>query len=604
MRHVLRAALAAGILGGGMPVFAQNAVPVFDDSLVVTASADAEKRDEVPAAVTVIGAEEIESRQSTTLAEALATVPGLAVVTAGSPGQQTSVFLRGAESEQTLLLWNGIELNDPFFGGANWQFVGTDGVERVEVARGPFSSLYGSAAMGGVVQVFTGSRQGGTARLEGGEDGYFRTGVAAGYALGTNGRLDATGHVRRGDGELANDFFDAEELVARALWDLRPGTSLGLLVRGNDSETGIPLSGGLPTLRRRVAWREGEVAVPLSAELGSWEVDAQLSQTRFDGEFRDPDDPFGFTSSDTESEALRGRAVATWRQEGGLRVSLGTQADRATVDNRSSFGPQLDGSDQRTWAVFGQASVPLGPARLEVGLRRDDNDVYGTETSLRGGAVVPLGQSVRLRASYGEAFRAPSLGELFFPGSGNPALQPETGEGWEVGLEGGSGPWTWGLAGFENRQENVIDFDPVTFTNVNIDRARSRGVEGEVGLRRGILTLRANGTYLDAEDRTTGEALLRRPRESASLLATLAPGRWSWTATGRYVGERPDFDPVTFLRVENPAFTRFDLAARFHVSDRFSPFARVENLADEQYDEALGSPAPGRTWVGGVAVGF
>ena len=181
MRQIL---LAAGILGGAMPaLLAQpipstpstaseqgstattgaaatgaGAAPRFSDSLVVTPSLDAEPRDDTPATVTVIDAQEIEDRQARDLADLLWSVPGMTVAQAGAPGQQTSVFTRGANSNQTLLLWNGIPLNDPFFGDVNWQFVPTEGVERVEVVRGPFSALYGSNAVGGVVQVLTGTR--------------------------------------------------------------------------------------------------------------------------------------------------------------------------------------------------------------------------------------------------------------------------------------------------------------------------------------------------------------------------------------------------------------------------------------------------------------
>src|SRR6185436_11776907 len=199
-----------------------------------------------------------------------------------------------------------------YFGGvSNWQLLPTEGVARIEVVRGPFSALYGSNALGGVVQVFTGSRKGGTLRLEGGENGYGRAGLAAGGDAGPV-RFDVTGHVRRGDGELENSSFDSEDLMARALWTLRPGMQLGLLGRGNDSDTGIPLSGGLPTPRRTIAWQEREVAVPFRADAGPWEVEAQLSRTAFDSAFRDPDSAFG-SASDTESEGLRGRAVVTWR---------------------------------------------------------------------------------------------------------------------------------------------------------------------------------------------------------------------------------------------------------------------------------------------------
>lgn len=605
MRHIL---LWIGILGGGIPVVAQSprqgtATPTFADEVVVTASLDAEDRDRVPASATVIDGEEIQARQADTLSEVVATTPGLMVAQAGSPGQQTSLFTRGTESEQTLLLWNGIPLNDPYFGGANWQLVSTDGVARVEVVRGPFSALYGGNALGGVVQVFTGAEQGGRLTLEGGENGYARGGLASGWDFG-RARVDVTGHLRRGEGVLDNDFFDSEELVARSLWTLAPGVSLGVMARANDSETGIPLSGGMPTPRRTISWQERELAVPFRADLGRWEVEAQLSQTRFDSSYRDPDDPFGFVASETESEGLRGRAVATWRVDDDLWIAAGTEAERLEVTDSSSFGTNLDGTRQRTWALFGQGSWGRGPLRLEAGVRRDDNDVYGGQTSFRGGAVVRLGGGTRLRLSYGEAFRAPSLGELFFPGSGNPGLQPETGESWEVGVEHEAGGWRFGLTGFDNRQRNLIDFDFVSFRNVNLGRTRSRGLEAEAGYRRGLWSARLNGTYLDAADLATGLPLLRRPERSANLVLTAAPGPWALNLVGRYVGPRPDVDPVTFGRAENPGFTRVDLAARYRALSWLAPYARLENVADEGYAEVLGFPSPGRTWIGGVAFDF
>jgi vitamin B12 transporter len=601
--------LLAGILGGGFPVIAQTSPPVptvipkFEETVVVSASLDSEERADVPASVTVISQDELEARQADTLSEAIATVPGLTIPQAGPPGQQTSLFVRGAESEQTLLLWNGIPLNDPYFGGANWQFIPTDGVERIEVARGPFSALYGSNAVGGVVQVFTGSRQGGTVTAEAGGDGYYRGGLAAGTDLGRF-RLDVTGSLRRGHGELENSRYDSDEIVANGVWAVRPGVSLGLMARSNDSETGVPISGGQPNPQGGISWKERELAVPFRADLGTWEVEALLSRTRFDSAFRDPDDPFGFTASDTESEGLRGRTVLTWHQSKNLWIAFGSEAERLEVTSSSSFGTDLDGAHQRTWALFTQGSWGRGPVRLDLGVRRDDNDVYGGATSLRSGMVLNAGAGVRLRASYGEAFRAPSLGELFFPFTGNPGLQPEDSASFEVGLERESGGWRVALTGFENRQRNLIDFDYAAFRNVNVGRARSRGLEAEAGFRRGMVDARWNATWLEAEDRISGLALLRRPERTSNLVLSVRPGEWTLNVEGRYVGERPDVDPVTFGRTVNPDYFRVDLAARWKAMPWLSPYARLQNVADEEYQEVLGYPAPGRTWIGGIAVEF
>ncbi|HEY4573300.1 MAG TPA: TonB-dependent receptor, partial [Thermoanaerobaculia bacterium] len=232
------------------------------------------------------------------------------------------------------------------------------------------------------------------------------------------------------------------------------------------------------------------------------------------------------------------------------------------------------------------------------------NDVYGGKTSLRAGTVVALGSGTLLRASYGEAFRAPSLGELFFPGSGNPDLQPEDSESWELGLEHAAGGWRFVLTGFENRLRNLIQFDFATFTDVNVGRARARGVEGEVAFHRGIWDADLNGTWLDTEDLDTSLELLRRPKRSANLVLTARPGPWTLSLVGRYVGDRADVDPVTFARAENPGYTRLDLAARWKALSWLSPYARVENLTDKEYSQALGFPSPGRTLIGGLSFAF
>jgi vitamin B12 transporter len=594
--------LILGALGGGLPAGAQSPVPSFSDAVVVTASLDGEDRGQTPASTTVLDQRDIAARQSTDLSDLIGTVPGLTVIQAGPPGQQTSLFTRGTNSNQTLLLWNGIQLNDPYFGGANWQFVPLDGVERVEVVRGPFSALYGSNAVGGVIQVLTGSHQGGAASVEGGEYGYKRGGLAAGADLGS-ARFDFTGNIRRGGNEFVNDDFDAEEGVARVLWSPTAASSLGLLVRANDSQTGIPFSDGEVTPNRKISWQEREVAVPFQTGQGPWQVEAQASRTDFDNAFRDPDDPFSKTS-DTSSQAVRGRAVLSWNDGANLRLAAGTEVERLEVTASSDGFTNLDAARQRTWAGFGQASWGEGPVRLDLGLRRDDNDVYGGKTSLRAGTVLNLGAGTLLRASYGEAFRAPSLGELFFPGSANPNLKPEDSQSYELGIERAAGAWRYGLTGFETRLHNLIDFDLATFTDVNIGRARTKGIEAEAGFRHGIFDAALNATFLNTEDLDTGLELLRRPKRSANLILTARPGAFTFNLVSRYVGERADADPVTFATTVNPSYVRIDVAARWRARSWLSPYARVENLADRRYSEALGFPAVGRTVIGGLALEF
>lgn len=628
MRAVL---LAAGILGGIVPALAAQGtaaaqapstpsttattpasattspgVPSYSDSVEVTATADPAPRDDTPAATAIITGEEIQARQARTLADLIWSVPGVSVSQAGPPGQQTSVFIRGANSNQVLLLWNGIPLNDPLFGDINWQFVPLEGAERVEVVRGPFSTLYGSQAMGGVVQVVTGSRQGGMVDLEGGQDGYAQGLVAAGTNLGSDVHLDFTGHAQRSNGTLNNDFFDGEEGMARALWTFAPGADLGLMVRANDSRTGVPFSSGVPTPDSTIDWQEREVALPINATGARWTVDAQFSGTWFNDVFRSPDDPFGAFDSTTRTLTEDGRAVGSYHlvnQPGqDLEVSLGTEYERGQVTYLDTSPTDLQGLHQDTWAGFGEVRWGIGPLHLDAGLRRDQNDVYGGQTSARAGGVWRLAAHTLLRASFGQAFRAPTLGDLYFPFSGNPDLHPETSTSYEAGIEQGVGPWRFVATGFDNHQRNLIVFDNFTFQEINVGRSRSRGVEGEVAYRHGIVTADLNGTRLDAVDEDTGMELLRRPRWSANLVLSVRPGAWLFNLAGRYVGERADLDPVTGAPAENPGYVRIDLAARWQALHWLAPYARLENVANRIYSEVLGYPALGRTFIGGVAL--
>lgn len=600
-----------GALGGSAPIVAGSSSPTspssslssYDDSVVVTASTLLEDRDDIPAAVSVISAGEIDDRQSPSLADLLGTLPGFSVATAGPAGQQTSVFVRGSESDQTLFLWNGVALNSPYFGGVNWQFVGTTGVERIEAVHGPGSALYGGNAVGGVVQLLTRSDEGGSVALEAGENHYYRLGLQGGRDFGPI-RTELAGQRLSGDSEFENGFFDSDELALKVGGAPSASTSLALVARGNDAKTGIPFASGLPNLTAGIDWRERLVALPFSAELGKWSLSSQLSFLTSTYRFRDPEDAFGFVSSDTDSESQRGRAVTTYRGSEAWAVSVGAELERLTVDDESSFGVNLDGDHQRTQAGFAEATWRHRKLSVDVGLRHDDNDVYGSATSLRTAAAWRLADGARVLASYGEAFRPPTLGELFFPFSGNSALEPERAKSSEIGLELSRGSWRGAVTAFELRQRDLIDFDLAQFRFANVSRARSRGLEGALAYRGERWSLRANLTRLTAENLDSGADLLRRPQESGNLWLAFRPGRLTLSVAGRFVGERPDFDPATGAAVVNPSYVRLDVAARYQLSKHFAPSLRVENAGDRQYEEVAGYPASGRAVVVGLTASY
>lgn len=603
MRRIL---VLAGLLGGAFPVLAQSTpptppTPVFDAAIVVTAAAAEEQAAETTGTVTVITAPEIAARQATTVAELLRTVPGLALAQSGSPGHATALFTRGTDSNQTLVLWNGVPLNEPYIGGFDWASFATDGVERVEVARGPFSALYGSAALGGVVQVLGGPPRGLGVRLEGGDDGWRRAAITAGAATGAL-ELGATAHRLRSDGAQRNDFFDSDAATVSARWRPASGARLGALARWNDADIGIPRSGGLPTPRQTQHTRDLQLALPVEWQAGAWEVDGLASHATTELDYRDPDSALGYTRADTTTATDRARAAASYAFAPGradARVSFGGDWQRQQVTDGSVFGANLDDVARRQWGAFGELHWASGPWVVDAGVRRDDHQLYGGHTSPRVGARVRLGGGWSARASYGEGFRAPSFSELYYPGSGNLGLLPETTRAAEAGLDWERGRVAVRVTAFRNRLRDLIDFDVSTFTSVNVGRARTQGVEAELNLRGDHGSLRLDATRLDAENLADGTDLLNRPHDSAALVATWSPARFTLSGTVRYAGERRSY-PYVLL----PSYTVADLALAWQGTPALQPYVRVSNVLDQRYEEVAGYPAARRAFVGGLAVRF
>jgi len=433
------------------------------------------------------------------------------------------------------------------------------------------------------------------ARAEAGSDRYRRVALDGAAPVGALA-LALSGHLRRGDGALDNDFFDGEGGQLRGDW--APGESLRVGVSGRlgAARIGIPYDyTGAPAPERTQRSRSSLVALPLDWTRGDWSVEARIAAGAGEIEIEDADDPFAASAIDTERE--QARAAVTWRPSASFWAAGGADGARETASTASAFGPGLEGARQRAEALFVQAGGSWRRLRLEGGVRRDDHSSFGAATSLRGGAVVELSGRTRARASYGESFRAPSLGDLYFPFFGNPELRPERARSFELGLEGERGPVSARLAAFRTDFEDLIQFDLVTFVPSNIGRARAEGIEATLEARSGAWRGRLDATWLEAVDRVTGAPLPRRPEWSAALVADRAGERFGAGVTLRHVGEREDVG-----RVPLGAFTVVDLRLSWTPGAVLAPFARIENLFDERYEEAAGFPAPGRGFAAGVAL--
>ncbi len=584
--------------------------PSFSDEVTVTATGVETTVDEAPTAVTVVTRDEIDDAQSGSVAEMLRRVPGLTVVGSGDEGKLTSVFTRGTGSNQTLVMLDGVRLNSPFFGGFDWSQLSTGGLSRIEVARGPYSALWGADAVGGVINLIPARTRGGfNGRFfgEGGSEGWRRLEADVGWG-GKAFDIYASGFDRQSDGELENADFESRQILVTAGWSWgKRGSRLGVVVQNLEAETGIPFAApGSPTPDRRQDSDQTLVAVPLNLYFSdSWNI--ELTGATIDGTFNfsDPDDPFfNFTGTETSSTQIR---LASNHRFSRHIFSWGGEYRKDEVDNASNLGTNLEGETNEIMSVFLQDVWQIATnVRLLVGARWDDHDDWGSEVSPRADLGWRLSDTLELRGGYGKAFRPPSIGELYFPFSGNPDLEPETSSSTDLGLvyTTRSKKSQWQVTTFSTDLDNLIEFDFATYSNANIGKATIRGAEfsweHSIGKRAASFV---QATYLETKD-NEGQPLLRRPEWSASWTIH---GAFSKHITGDltvvYVGSREDVDPVNFERTEADDYTTGSVALAYSLWNGVEITARVLNVADSDYQEALGYPAPGRRYLFGLRLG-
>jgi len=589
--------------------------PALQETILVTASGAPESERVTPAATAVIERGDLEKRGVRDLADVLREVSGLVISRTGSPGKATSLFTRGANSTHTLVLWNGIEMNNPYFSGYNWGQFSTVGVDRVEVVKGPYSALYGSDAISGVVNILTSQEESSfVADVQGGDNGLLN-GSASGSIRTERWTANAAYEHREDDGFALNDDFGHDSLLGGGSFSPNESLSIGMQGRFVSYELGIPRNVNaagtafVPTPDRREDGEETQFAIPVRLDVGRLHYELRLSRSARRDNFEDPEDPFFRTSASTDSKTSRAFLAATAQTILGTIVA-GAEYEDGTVDDVSSYGANLIERGRTSRSLFAEdrLSLPLRPGstlELAAGARYDEFDSFGSEISPRLAAAWVQGTQ-KIRAAYGQAFRAPAIGELYFPFFGNPDLQPERSESVEVGYDRyfehrGSVSVTL----FSSDYDDLIVYDNAIDRFGNIGAARSRGAEFGLSRRiEGSLWIAASYTWLDTEQRDTGETLLRRPRHSGSLSLGYDSGKLNSQLVLVHNGKRADVtDIFPYGRVTNSGYTTADVIVQYRVG-AVTPYVRIENATDEKYEEVFGYPSAGRRFVAGVRYHF
>jgi vitamin B12 transporter len=597
------------------------------ETVVVTATRIPTPEAQIASSMSVITAADIAAKQDQTLPDALADVPGLNVVQTGGPGEQTSVFMRGTDSNHVKVLVDGIDVSDPSSPNAAFDFGQflTPDIERVEVLRGPQSGLYGSDAIGGVINIITKSGSGPAQFTASAEGGSFDTFNQTGGVSGSTGPFHYAANIEHfncgatpvtpldllapGEARI-DDAYDNVTGSTKLGYDVADNFDLGLVARYTNSQ--LRFTG------------DNYNTYPSIPDSSQSQGDTLQYDTRgtahlilFDG-FLEQTVGLAYSSTKSTDTSPDGPITSYYS---GDRVKLDWQGNlRFSSDEILVLGAEHQ-RDEIRLPISAGTSINSGYAELQstlggnffdtLSLRYDDNDRFGSELTYRvAPAYLLAATGTKFKASIGTGFKAPTLSQMFenYPSYGfygNPNLKPERSLGYDFGFEQAllEDEIQFGATYFRNNIKNLID-DNATYTSyANVGRARTDGVESFVSYQPiREMTLRADYTFTEAYDQISHRELLRRPKNKVSLDA-----KWqvatvlSFDADLRYVSSWIDVTRDSAIpQLTAPGYTTADIAASYDLTDQFTVYGRVDNLFDEHYQDPIGFLRPGRGFYAGI----
>lgn len=605
--------LSATFLITPLVSFAQESI--LDESLenvVVYGARMQQTATEVGSSVSIITSEDIEALGADFVIDVLALAPGVTINQNGSFGGAASVRIRGSATGQTLVIIDGVVANDPTAPGGGYDFARLDtaNIERIEILKGPQSTLWGSDAIGGVINIITKRpEQGfeGKVFAEAGSFSYLRGGAEIGGANDSyDFRLSATGTSTDGiskadsnNGNIEKDGFDSKTVNARVgakLWgDARlEGSILWSDADADFDGYSFAAQGSVADADETSKTTELVSNITLSAPA----FDGRLENFLLVGytEIQRNNYTDGQPSFSSEGDRLNLRYQGTLSINESNRIAFGAEQENSSAN----------GEDTTITGLFGLYEwQPIESLTLSTGLRRDDHERFGGVTTGRLAIAYNPNEQVTLRSSWGEGFKAPTIFQTTFFCCGatapNPDLRPETSKAYDAGitLRTSDARGEIELTYFNQDTDNLIDFSFAVGAYENIAETQSTGIELSGGYQfTQWITLSAEYTYIDSQD-GMGNDLPRVPRHSGNVALVIDPaGPFSGTVVVRYNGK--EHDRLATLE----SWTRVDLSARYALNERIEFYGRIENLLDEQYQQVLGYGTPGISGTLGARLSF
>ncbi len=619
-----------------------DSVKAVLNEIVVTATKSETPLYAIGSSVSVITAKDISERQARTVIDVLREEPGLSVIEQGGPGKLSNVFMRGANSNHTLVIVDGVTMNDASSPNNAFDFsmLNTNDIARIEIVRGPQSTLYGSDALAGIINIIT--KRGGTSsryliESEAGSNNYYNGKISAAGSIGRinyfiNAGKRGSAGISASDAKFGNsekDGYGSESLTSRFDIGLPANLQLDLIYKFSKSTTALDQSGKFgddPNYDYNIEEHLFKTGLTYSGFENRWKQQLNASYIkRFSHSLDQTDQLHPSTSSDSFNKAER--IKLDWQNnlsffENNL-ITLGAEIERERAKtsyySTSEWGPfytEFPEQSMNTTGLYFQDQLSL-QSRFFVtaGLRYDNNEKFGGVTTYRiASAYLIQTTGTKLKMSYGSGFKAPSLFYLFDPAFGNPDLKPETSRGYDAGIEQifDNGNYKIGVTYFDMKLQNMFGFDS-NFRTVNIAEAASSGIEftASAGNLRNF-SLSLNYTYNKTNDDYNlspdyNKPLLRRPLHQANFILNYKLNeRANFGMQIRYSGKRDDkdFSSWDVVRVTMPDYTLINLTASYKIFHNLEMNARIENLFNKQYEEVLYYGTLGRSFYIGLSFDF
>jgi len=566
------------ILGTSSIMIANTAIAQEPTEIVITAKGQQTLAD-VAATAHVITAAEIEASQAQDVTDVLNNVSGISVRNSGTRGSASGIFVRGTTGSQIVVLIDGVRSGSPTLGSTELSHLPIEAIERIEVVKGPLSGLYGADAIGGVIQIFTkkGASDGtGSISISAGSNGFKKGVISVGtgdeknnfratLATEETDGIDSTSILSGGNDD--DDSFEADNINLSGGFALSDNTNLRISHLQTDNEVEFDNTFGDDT-----GFFSENTIKNTSVAINSALSDSLQWNTTL-GKQTDEAETKAFFST-VEGDRLSFTSQVEKQLSAGQVLTLGIDAYDEDIKSSNSF-PVTDRDNK---GIFTQLQKNFGSIGVVANLRFDDNSAYGNDTNGSLAINSQLSEQTRLTVSYGTAFRAPTFNDLYFPGFGNPDVQPEESKSLEVSLRGNTAAAQWRISAFNTDVKNLIGFDSATFLAANTVDASLQGLEFEVGTNINDWYLAANLDLLSAEDDSTGKELDDRVEKTLNLSASKNFG-----AFGARVDVLAEDGRHDLSGTELSSFVKVDLSGSYAISENFKLSAKVNNLFDKDY---------------------